>query len=98
MRRILVRYRVHPDRVAENEQLVKQVYVQLAEARPAGLRYATIKLADGVTFLHQMSAETPAANEALRDLPAFKAFTAGIKERCAELPVTEEVVEIGRYG
>jgi hypothetical protein len=93
-----VRYRVRPDRVAENERLVGQVYAALAEARPAGLRYATIKLADGVTFMHQMSAETPEANEVLRQLPPFKAFTAGIKERCAELPVTEEVVEVGRYG
>jgi hypothetical protein len=97
VRRIVVRYRVHPDRVAENERLVGRVYAALAEARPAGLRYATIKLADGVTFLHQMSAETPEANELLRQLPAFKAFTAGIKERCVEPPTTEEVTEVGRY-
>lgn len=97
MRRIVVRYRVHPDRVAENELLVRGVYADLATLRPAGLRYSTIKLADGVTFLHQMSAETPTANEALRELPAFKAFTTGIKERCVEPPVTEEVVEVGRY-
>lgn len=98
MRRILVQYRVHPDRAAENEGLVARVYAALAEARPAGLRYATYKLADGVSFVHLMSAETPEANDALRQLPAFKAFTSGIKERCAGQPVTDEVLEVGRYA
>jgi hypothetical protein len=30
-------------------------------------------------------------------LPEFKAFTAGIKERCEELPVSTEWTEIGSY-
>jgi hypothetical protein len=97
MRRIMVRYRVHPDRAADNEGLVTQVYAALTAARPAGLRYATYKLADGVSFVHLMSAETPEANEVLRQLPAFKAFTAGIKERCVEQAVTTEMTEVGRY-
>ena len=94
----MVRYRVHPDRVAENVGLVRGVYEALAQVRPAGLRYATYRLADGVTFLHLMSAETPEANEALRQLAAFKAFTAGVKERCDLPPATEEVTEVGRYA
>ena len=30
MRRVVVRYRVHPDRVEENERLVRAVYEELA--------------------------------------------------------------------
>jgi hypothetical protein len=52
MRRVIVRYRVKPDRVAENEELVRAVYAELAGVQPEGLRYATVKLDDGVTFVH----------------------------------------------
>jgi hypothetical protein len=40
MRNVLVRYRVKPELVEENEQLVRDVYAELARARPDGLRYA----------------------------------------------------------
>ena len=52
MRQVMVRYKVKPDRVAENEALVRAVYEELAATEPAGLRYATFRLEDGVTFVH----------------------------------------------
>ena len=52
MTRVIVRYKVKPDRVAENEQLVRDVYAELARTQPDGLRYATFKLPDGVCFVH----------------------------------------------
>jgi hypothetical protein len=52
MTRVMVRYTVKPDRVAENEQLVRDVYAELARTQPDGLRYATFKLPDGVSFVH----------------------------------------------
>ena len=48
----MVSYKLKEDRVAENEQLAAAVYVALREARPAGLRYATFRLEDGVSFMH----------------------------------------------
>ena len=38
MARVIVRYTVKPDRVAENEQLVRDVYAELARTQPDGLR------------------------------------------------------------
>ena len=58
MRRVVVRYRVRPDRVEENERLVRAVYEELAAVQPEGLRYATVKLDDGVTFVHVAVHET----------------------------------------
>ena len=52
MRRVMVRYKVKPDRVAENEALVRAVYDELARTQPDGLRYATFRLDDGVSFVH----------------------------------------------
>ena len=34
MRRVIVRYRVKPDRVPENEELVSAVYAELADVKP----------------------------------------------------------------
>ena len=36
MRQVMVRYKVKPDRVAENEALVRAVYEELDASRPTG--------------------------------------------------------------
>ena len=53
MRRVMVRYRVKPDQVAENEQLVRDVYAELARVA-AGRASATARSSsrDGVSFVH----------------------------------------------
>ena len=95
MRQIMVRYKVKPDRVAENEELVRAVYAELHETAPEGLRYATFALEDGVSFVH-IAATEDGANP-LGQVQAFKRFTAEIGERCDEPPVTSALREIGSY-
>jgi hypothetical protein len=94
----MVQYKVKADRVAENESYVRAVYEALHQAKPAGLRYATFRLADGVSFVHLVSYESEGGSNALTSLPAFEAFTAGIRERCEAPPVNVEMKEIGSYG
>jgi hypothetical protein len=97
MKKTLVRYKVKADRVAENQQCVVKVFQQLREARTAGLHYASFRLDDGVTFVHIVFRETDDARNPLNELSAFKAFTAGIAERCVEPPVVSELSEVGSY-
>jgi hypothetical protein len=97
MKRIVVRYRVKPDRVAENERLVAGVFEQLRREQPAGLRYASFKAADGVSFTHMVSIETADGSNPLGALAAFKAFTAEIQSRCDEPPAATELAEVGSY-
>ena len=53
MRQVMVRYRVKPDQVERNAELVRAVYEELArEPQPDGFRYATFRLDDGVSFVH----------------------------------------------
>ena len=98
MKRVMVRYKVKADRAAENERYVKSVFEQLNRDRPPGLRYATFKLADGVSFVHIASHEAADGSDHLRDLPAFKAFTAEVRDRCEDPPVVAELTEVGSYG
>ena len=96
MRRVIVRYRVKPDRADENESLVRAVYAELDETKPEGLRYATLRLDDGVSFVHLSESESDASP--LTEVPAFKAFQEGIAERTDEKPVVTEVEVVGSYG
>ena len=96
MKTVMVRYRVKPESAAENEALIKQVFVQVAREKPAGMRYQVFKQDDGVTFVHVSAFDDADANP-LTQLDAFKAFTAGIKDRCVEQPVVMELQQVGRY-
>ena len=98
MTRHLVRYTLKPGRAAENEELARAVYAALRRSRPQGPRYATFRLEDGLTYLHLVAHDEADGSNALTALPEFQAFVAGIRERCAELPVTTVLTEVGSYG
>ena len=93
----MIKYTVKRDCVAENETYVTAVFEQLKLELPAGLSYATFKLSDGVSFVHIVSYEAKEASNSLRDLPAFQAFRAGIRDRCEVQPETVGLTAIGTY-
>lgn len=94
----MIRYRLKPDCVAENERLSQAVYDALRRQRPAGVHYATFKAADGVSFVHVVSYDEGVSNNALTSLPEFRAFSEGVKQRCDEPPVRVDLTEVGSYG
>ena len=96
MKHVIVRYRVKPERAAENEELVRAVYAELREIGPAGLRYATFQLDDGVTFVH-LAEHAEDGPSPLSGLPAFKRFQENIGDRCEEAPVVSTGRQIGSY-
>jgi hypothetical protein len=94
---VMIRYKVKPDRVEENEELVRAVYAELNRSEPAGFRYATFKLDDGVSFVHLHVNERDDGTNTLGQLPVFKEFARGISDRCEEQPVFTELHEIGSF-
>jgi hypothetical protein len=97
MKRIMVRYRVKRDRLDEHVGYITQVFEQLAREQPTGLRYASFRLDDQVSFVHLASIETADGKNPLSSLSAFKAFTEQIKDRCDESPVAVDLHEVGAY-
>jgi len=97
MKQVIVRYKVKPERAAENEELVRAVYAELRETRPTGLHYATFRLGDGVSFVH-LSAHDPDGPNPLTQVEAFKRFQEHIAERCDEAPAVSSLTEIGSYA
>jgi hypothetical protein len=91
----VVRYTTRPEAADENARLVAAVFAELAETRPDGLRYATIRLDDGASFLHvaQISVE----ENPLSSSPAFAAFQAEIGARVIERPDARDATIVGSY-
>ena len=96
MKTVMVRYKVKPNRFAENEALITKVYEQLETEAPDKLRYQTYKLDDGVSFMHIALGPTEGPSP-LTELSAFKDFVSGVKERCDEPPVTTVISGVGFY-
>ena len=97
MKRVLVRYKINPGQGSENRQYVEKVFAELAAKSPEGIRYATFVLEDGVSFVHIASVETADGSNPLTQTDAFKAFQAGLKDRCEEPPHAVTLEEVGAY-
>ncbi len=96
MSRIVVRYRPKAEHADENQRLVEAVFAELAAKAPAGLRYATLRLADG-TFVHVAEVEGDA--NPLTSMDAFAAFQKGVRARCepGDGPNAQPATIVGSY-
>jgi hypothetical protein len=95
MHQLMIRYKVKPDRVDENERLVRAVYEELSRGQHDGFQYSTYRLDDGVTFVHVVQSEE--GRGPLGELEAFQRFNDRIAERCQEQPVATPIETIGSY-
>jgi acyl dehydratase len=92
----VIRYTTKPESADENARLVRDVYAELARDNPEGLRYATFRLDDGVTFLHV--ALLDGDENPLTTSRAFAEFQSAIGERLAEGPIQAEATVVGSYN
>ncbi len=95
MDRLMIRYRVKPDQLGRHLGLLRAVYAELAAIRPDGLRFATLRLPDQLSFVD--IAVGPDLPGPLPQLQAFRDFRADLEQRCDERIVTE-FVEVGSFG
>lgn len=94
-RAVVVRYTTTTDRAEENAALVRAVYDDLASSAPTGFDYGTVRLADGVTFVH--IAFFHGEDNPLASSSAFAAFQEGISQRCSSPPDASAGTVIGSY-
>lgn len=97
MEQVMVRYKITADKAVENKLLVRKVFEELEGVKPAGLRYASFKLEDGVSFVHIASIDTADGENPLQKMAAFSAFRVGLKDRCEDPPTAVDLAEIGSY-
>ena len=92
---VIVRYQTRPEAAEENQRLVERVYAELARDDPGGLRYATFRLADGVTFVHVSIVEGDV--NPLPRTAAFAEFQREIGDRCVAPPEPAPATLVGSY-
>ena len=92
----VIRYTTKPDRADENEALVRDVFAELAAEDPGGLRYASFRLADGVSFVHV--AFVDGERNPLDDSKAFHRFASEIADRVTDGPTVLDATVLGSYG
>ena len=93
----VVRYRTKPDRAEENVALIEKVFAELDASRPGGLRYASFRLADGVSFVHVAEVDTADGSNPLTQTAAFQEFLREIGDRCEEGPIASDATLVGSY-
>jgi hypothetical protein len=91
----VIRYQTHPEDAGLNEELIRDVFAELAEQQPADLEYAVYRLGDGTTFIHLFSSTE--VSDALTTLPAFRRFSEGAAARHAAPAERESARLVGRY-
>ncbi len=97
MKTTVVRYKVKSDRGDENQAYIKDVFKELDDNKPHGLRYVSFRLDDGVSFVHIAVVETEDGSNPLPQTESFRKFVADIKDRCDEPPVATDADIVGSY-
>jgi len=93
----VIRYKTKPEFADENQRLVEKVYEELAARDPGEVHYATLRLEDGVTFMHVFTTDSDDATNTLGGIAAFAEFLRDLPQRCVELPVAQPVTVVGSY-
>jgi hypothetical protein len=96
MKQTLIRYKTKPELADRNADLIAGVFAELRAAKPAGVRYLSLRLEDD-TFIHFVETTADDGSSALPKLAAFQAFQSGIRERCVEPPLVRGVTIVGNY-
>jgi quinol monooxygenase YgiN len=95
---VMNRYKIKPDQLKQNAELLHAVYAELAEARPSGLRYATFQLDNEGSFVTFVEFEGEPGSAPHHRLASFQRYRATLDERCEEPPITTVLREFGSYG
>ena len=92
----VIRYEMRPETADENQKLVENVFAELSANSPEGVRYASFRLDDGVTFVHVGMVDEGV--NALAETAAFQEFQKTFGERAAGKPDVNGGTLLGAYG
>jgi hypothetical protein len=92
----IVRFTVDEADAADVESTIETMIAALHEARPSGTRFASCKLADGVTFLNVLELADGVPNP-LPEIPECRAFQQQLPNWTVEPPTPQPVAVIGSY-
>jgi hypothetical protein len=93
---ITIQAQMKEEHAAETEAVVQRVIAALERDQPAGVRYASLRLADGVTYLALVELED-ADDNPLLSLPEYQELVAKLPEWHAAPPQAGPATVVGSY-
>jgi hypothetical protein len=93
---LMVRAKVKEEHVADVEAAIGKTFAAIEEAGPTGIRYASLKAADGVTFVAVLELAEGVENP-LPSLPEFQELQQSLQAWLAEPPTPEPHTVVGSY-
>ena len=92
---VMTRTKLKAEAVTRAVELLGEVYAELDEHRPDGLRYATFQLDDPTDFIGIVELET--GPRQLAELEAFQRYRSWLDDWCETPPETTMLSTIGKY-
>lgn len=92
----IIRAKIKEEHVAAAEAGVEKMFAAVTQAQPEGIRYASCKLADGVTFVALLEVAEGAENP-LPTVPEWRDFTENLESWRVEPPTVEQAQVVGSY-
>lgn len=92
----MARFKVKPESVVEFEAAATRIFEALQQTVPAGVRYISCRLSDGVTYQALLKLDDGVENP-LPELPEGKAFLDNLRNWIAEPPIRDQLTVIGSY-
>lgn len=96
MTAVMIRSKVNADNVTDVEAAVGHVFTALEREQPAGIRYTSSRLADGLTYVAILEIDDGIENP-LPGYPEFRAFQESLPGWLSEPPAPEPLTIIGAY-
>jgi hypothetical protein len=96
MNALMVRAKIKKENVADAQAAVQKVIQALEQTQPAGVRYATSLLSDGVTFVALVNLEDDGSHP-LRELPAYAEMVENLKQWYDGPPAVDRMTVTGSY-
>jgi hypothetical protein len=96
MTTMMLQATVKPECVGDVEAAVKTMFAAIDAAAPDGVRYASCRSQDGVSFVALLALDDGIENP-LPAIPEFRAFQEGLGQWLAAPPVPDQLTVVGSY-
>jgi hypothetical protein len=93
---LMVRAKVKPEHTADVDAAAERMFAAIRKAEVEGVRYASGRLSDGVTYVALLQVDDGVDNP-LPALPEFREFQESLKNWVAEPPTPDQLTVVGSY-
>jgi hypothetical protein len=94
---MMIRAKVKPEHVSDIESAAKTLFAAIEVHQPQGVKYASSRTSDGVSFIILLALANPSENP-LGAIPEFRAFQESLKAWLAEPTISEPLTVVGSYN